>query len=84
MYNFLYIYFKNFLLQKIYIPGDNDIGGEGHDFRTKEKIARFERYFEYLTGSVKYRFTSFFKVSKILLNILESIRQSYKLFLVSL
>lgn len=48
--------------KKIYIPGDNDIGGEGQDFRTKEKIARFERYFEYLTGSVKYRFTSFFKL----------------------
>ncbi|XP_036360798.1 uncharacterized protein LOC115213812 isoform X2 [Octopus sinensis] len=48
--------------KKIYVPGDNDIGGEGFDRRTSEKISRFERYFEYLTGAVKFRFASFFKL----------------------
>ena len=31
--------------QAIFVPGDNDIGGEGSDRVTKEKIERFEKHF---------------------------------------
>lgn len=29
----------------IYLPGDNDIGGEGDDFVTPSKIERFNKHF---------------------------------------
>lgn len=32
-------------VQKIYIPGDNDVGGEGFDKKTTEKIQRFWQHF---------------------------------------
>ena len=32
-------------MQVISIPGDNDIGGEGNDRVTEEKVERFNRYF---------------------------------------
>jgi hypothetical protein len=51
------------LFQVIYIPGDNDVGGEGMDFRTKFKMSRFEHSFENLTGVVNTFFIDFIKVS---------------------
>ena len=29
----------------IYVPGDNDIGGEGSDPVTDDKVQRFDKYF---------------------------------------
>ena len=55
---------KILILQNVYIPGDNDIGGEGADFRTKFKVSRFERHFENLTGVVNAHFVDFIKVSR--------------------
>ncbi|KAK7498476.1 hypothetical protein BaRGS_00010136 [Batillaria attramentaria] len=43
----------------VYVPGDNDIGGEGVDFRTPFKISRFERHFANLTGVVSAFFIDF-------------------------
>ena len=56
------------VFQNVYIPGDNDIGGEGADFRTKFKISRFERHFENLTGVVNVHFIDFIKVSSYCLS----------------
>ena len=50
------------VLQKIFIPGDNDIGGERIDFRTEKKEKRFERHFENITGAVKFGFIDYVKV----------------------
>ena len=52
----------SFFFQKIYIPGDNDIGGELPDIRTVEKEKRFERHFENITGLVKFGFIDYVKV----------------------
>ena len=50
--------------QKIYISGDNDVGGEGFDLKQGWKIERFENYFSPLLGveSVK-NIVDFLKVS---------------------
>ena len=32
-------------MHRVYLPGDNDIGGEGTDKRTAEKMQRFNRVF---------------------------------------
>ena len=49
-------------LQKIYIPGDNDIGGELPDIRTEGKEKRFVRHFENITGLVRFGFIDYVKV----------------------
>ena len=36
------------VFQILYLPGDNDIGGEGFDLREARKISRFYKYFEKL------------------------------------
>ena len=46
----------------IYIPGDNDIGGEGRDYKTQWKVNRFEENFEKITGLVNVEFVDFIKV----------------------
>lgn len=38
--------FLVFILQKVFIWGDNDIGGEGIDFRTDDKVKRFMEAFQ--------------------------------------
>lgn len=43
----------------VYVPGDNDIGGEAGDFRTPFKVNRFERHFHNLTGVVNAFFIDF-------------------------
>lgn len=48
--------------QKIYIPGDNDIGGEFRDFRTQKKVDRFVKHFENLTGVTTFGFIDYIKV----------------------
>ena len=52
-------------LQVVYIPGDNDVGGEGADFRTKFKTSRFEKHFGNLTGVANAHFIDFIKVKKV-------------------
>ncbi|KAK7112446.1 uncharacterized protein [Littorina saxatilis] len=56
------IFYPSLNSKVVYIPGDNDIGGEGFDFRTKFKISRFERHFENLTGVVNVHFIDFIKL----------------------
>lgn len=51
-----------FLSQRIYIPGDNDIGGEFRDYRTPQKVDRFEKHFEQVDGIVRHEFIDFIKV----------------------
>ena len=45
------------------IPGDNDVGGEGADFRTPFKVSRFEKHFQEIEGVVNFEFVDFIKVS---------------------
>lgn len=54
-----------FPLQSVIVPGDNDIGGEGGDFRTPFKVHRFEQHFGNLTGLVNHKFVDFLKVITI-------------------
>ncbi|XP_067672644.1 metallophosphoesterase 1 homolog [Haliotis asinina] len=49
-------------VKKIFVPGDNDIGGEGRDFRSPFKITRFENHFENLTGIERVGFIDFIKL----------------------
>nr|XP_040575479.1 metallophosphoesterase 1-like [Lepeophtheirus salmonis] len=42
---FYSIYSKDSAPRTIYIPGDNDIGGEGLDMVTEKKLKRFNTYF---------------------------------------
>ena len=49
-------------LQKIFIPGDNDIGGELPDIRTESKEKRYTRHFENITGIVRFGFIDYVKV----------------------
>ncbi|XP_035826961.1 cell division control protein 1 [Aplysia californica] len=56
------------ITKTVIIPGDNDIGGEGRDFRTPFKVDRFEKHFENLTGVVKHGFIDFMKLD-IRLNV---------------
>lgn len=48
--------------KKIYIPGDNDIGGEFRDFRTQKKVDRFVKHFENLTGVTTFGFIDYIKL----------------------
>ncbi|CAC5361904.1 MPPE1 [Mytilus coruscus] len=48
--------------KKIFIPGDNDIGGEGRDFRTQKKVDRFVKSFENITGVTTFGFIDYIKV----------------------
>lgn len=47
--------------KKIYIPGDNDVGGESRDFRTQKKVDRFVKHFENLTGVATFGFIDYIK-----------------------
>ncbi|KAL3876746.1 hypothetical protein ACJMK2_034543 [Sinanodonta woodiana] len=49
-------------VKKLYLPGDNDIGGEGRDVRTVMKIKRFVNHFEELEGVVKFGFIDYVKM----------------------
>ena len=48
----------NFITQVIYLPGDNDIGGEGTDHVTQSKIERFNANFpnqiESVYGNIQF------------------------------
>ena len=48
----------NFITQVIYLPGDNDIGGEGTDHVTRSKIERFNANFpnqiESVYGNIQF------------------------------
>jgi hypothetical protein len=48
----------NLWLQIIYLPGDNDIGGEGVDHVTRSKIERFNTNFpnqmENISGNIQF------------------------------
>ncbi|OWF47153.1 metallophosphoesterase 1 homolog [Mizuhopecten yessoensis] len=47
---------------KVYIAGDNDIGGEFRDMRKEWKIDRFEKHYDLLTGVDKYGFIDYIKM----------------------
>ncbi|XP_041364904.1 uncharacterized protein LOC121380170 [Gigantopelta aegis] len=46
----------------IFIPGDNDIGGEGRDYRTPWKMSRYEESFGNISGLVNVGFVDFIKL----------------------
>ncbi|KAL5017824.1 hypothetical protein ScPMuIL_003546 [Solemya velum] len=56
------IFYRARKKKKIYIPGDNDIGGEGRDRRNLNKIDRFENHFESLIGITRHAFVDFIKM----------------------
>lgn len=49
-------------IKTIYIPGDNDIGGEWRDFMTERKVERFERHFGNMTDIIKFGFIDYIKL----------------------
>ena len=49
-------------VQRIYLPGDNDVGGEMWDDRVPFKVDRFNEYFR-KEELVKSKFIDFFTVS---------------------
>ena len=46
----------------MYIAGDNDIGGEYHNDRSKKLDKRFEKYFGSLIGLEKHKYLSFLRL----------------------
>ena len=46
----------------MYLPGDNDVGGEGLDPRTEEKVSRFDKFLRG-SGVVTVKFVDFVRVS---------------------
>lgn len=55
-------------LKQIWLPGDNDIGGEGQDFVTSEKINRFNTAFPQENFLSVYNKT-FFKINRMIQTI---------------
>ncbi|GJQ78978.1 hypothetical protein Trydic_g140 [Trypoxylus dichotomus] len=51
-------------IQYIWLPGDNDIGGEGTDIVTSEKMAKFTRAFPQ-SDREQYANISFYKINKL-------------------
>ena len=51
-----------FSFQLIYIPGDNDIGGEGADLMEAWKIQRFDNHFQDSIDSASYKQAQILKV----------------------
>uniref|UniRef100_K1R919 Calcineurin-like phosphoesterase domain-containing protein n=1 Tax=Magallana gigas TaxID=29159 RepID=K1R919_MAGGI len=60
-YRFLNIFSHSPNVKRIYIPGDNDIGGEYRDYRTPQKVDRFEKHFEQVDGIIRHEFVDFIK-----------------------
>lgn len=54
--------------QQIWLPGDNDIGGEGRDFVTPQKINRFNKVFPQGDFLSVYNIT-FFKINRMIQSI---------------
>lgn len=50
-------------LQTIYIPGDNDVGGEGRDFIAQWKVDRYQKHFGNITDLQKFGFIDYVKVT---------------------
>lgn len=61
-YRFLNIFSHSPSVKRIYIPGDNDIGGEYRDYRTPQKVDRFEKHFEQVDGIIRHEFIDFIKM----------------------
>ncbi|KRT83549.1 Calcineurin-like phosphoesterase [Oryctes borbonicus] len=55
---------KNSGVQYIWLPGDNDIGGEGADVVTSEKVAKFMQFFPQ-SDSEQYANVTFYKINKL-------------------
>ena len=61
----LFYYFGLFFgtqFQRLYVPGDNDVGGEGLDLKTKKKVNRFHRSFSYTPIVTGIEFANFISV----------------------
>lgn len=55
------------LTQKVFIPGDNDVGGEGFEMKEKWKFNRFFKNFDRIDNRsssdvINVKFVDFFKV----------------------
>lgn len=53
-------------IHKIYLAGDNDIGGEGPDHLSSLTVGRFTKHFGPLNDIINIKSFQFVKVSKIL------------------
>ena len=55
-----------FCCQHIYLPGDNDVGGEGFDIKEQWKVKRFNSYFQHTDSRslavINYKFLDFLRV----------------------
>ncbi|XP_060072058.1 metallophosphoesterase 1-like [Ylistrum balloti] len=61
-YRFLSVFRAAEKDKKVYIAGDNDIGGELRDMRKEWKMERFEKHFDLLTGVDKFGFIDYIKM----------------------
>ncbi|XP_033739650.1 metallophosphoesterase 1-like [Pecten maximus] len=61
-YRFLSVFGASEKDKRVYIAGDNDIGGELRDMRKEWKMDRFEKHYDLLTGVDKVGFVDFIKM----------------------
>ncbi len=63
------------MAQKLYVPGDNDVGGEGADPRLDWKVTRFHEHFASHDPDMEIvKFIDFIKVLLPPVNLLTEIR----------
>lgn len=46
----------------MFIPGDNDVGGEGRDFAAQWKTDRYQKHFSNITDIHNFGFVDYVKV----------------------
>lgn len=76
-YRFFDIFETNKLIQYIYLPGDNDIGGEDDDRLTSEKIKRYDKTFTQ-PDSFRIKSVDFYKVNRLTMSIPKNISAEEK------
>ncbi|XP_077980442.1 uncharacterized protein LOC144435707 [Glandiceps talaboti] len=56
---------KHMNVKMLFLPGDNDIGGENNDHITETKVKRFEEHFGTMSEVVTYKYADFLKVNLV-------------------
>ncbi|XP_022915995.1 metallophosphoesterase 1 [Onthophagus taurus] len=62
-------------IKHVYLPGDNDIGGEGYDIVTKEKVIRFYNAF-HQTNTFSIKMVNFYKYNILTRSFIEPIQDN--------
>lgn len=57
----------NFLLQQVWLPGDNDIGGENEPIR-HDKVAEFNNIFDQ-PSVISYKNVTFYKINSVMYKV---------------